>query len=378
MDLSFNTEQEQLRQDVRAFLAQECDRAVVRELEESELGYSPEMWKKMADRGWLGLVFPEAHGGQGKGFMDLVVLMEEFGRCPCPCPFQTGVLQSGLTLLELGSEAQKRDYLPRIVGGDLRFSLCLTEPSASYDPWGVQVRGMTRGESWVLNGAKMFIQYAASADYYLVVARTRDNDDDPSDGLSLFLVDAGSDGISRTPLVTIADDKQCEIIFDQVLVPRQNLVGPLHQAWPAVRKVMTLCTIAMCAEMAGGTQAALEYAVEYSKHRVQFGRPIGSFQAIQHYAANMLTDSDAARLSAYEAASLVDAGEPYEMVASQAKAVCSEAYQRVTATGHQILGGLGFYKELDMQLWYRRAKAMEQFFGDADYHRERVAQLMGL
>ncbi len=378
MDLSFSQEQEQFRQEVLDFLAQECDRTVVRQLEQSELGYSPEMWRQMAQRGWLGLVFPAEYGGRGKGFLDLVVLMEELGRCPCPCPYQTGVLQPGLVLLELGSAAQKRRYLPAIAGGDLRFSFCLTEPSASYDPGGVQVRGMNRGESWVLNGAKLFIQYAASADQYLVVARTRDNDDDPADGLSLFLVDAASEGIARTPLVTIADDKQCEIIFNQVLVPRENLVGPLHRAWPAVQKAMTLCTIALCAEMAGGTQAALEYAVEYSKHRVQFGRPIGSFQAIQHYAANMLTDSDAARLSAYEAASRVDAGLPYDMETSQAKAVCSEAYQRVTAKGHQILGGIGFYKEIDMQLWYRRAKAMEQLFGDADYHRERVAQLMGL
>ena len=377
MDLSFSEEQEAFRGDVRDFLQAECDRFVVRDLEQSELGYSAELWKKMAERGWLGLVFPEAYGGRGKTWLDLVVLMEEIGAAPCPTPYQTGVLQSGLALLELGSEVQKKEYLPKMLSAGLRFSLCLTEPSASYDPWGLQVRGMTRGQDWVINGTKLFIQYAASADYLLVVARTRDSDD-PADGLSLFLVDANTEGIGKTALVTIADDKQCELVFNQALVPRANLVGPLHGAWPALQKVLTLSTVALCAEMAGGTQAALDYAVDYSKIRVQFGRPIGSFQAIQHYAADMLTLTDAARLSAYEAAWRVDEGLPYEMEASSAKAVCSGAFSRVTAKGHQIMGGIGIYKELDMQLWYRRAKAAEQFFGDADYHREKVAQLMSL
>ena len=209
------------------------------------------------------------------------------------------------------------------------------------------------------------------------VARTRDTDD-PADGLSLFVVDATTEGIGKTGLVTSADDKQCELVFTQVIVPRTSLVGPLHGAWPGIHKALTLSTIALCAEMAGGTQAALNYAVDYSKIRVQFGRPIGSFQAIQHYAADMLTASDAARLSVYEAAWRVDEGMPYAMEASAAKAVCTEAYNFVTQKGHQIMGGIGIYKEMDMQLWYRRAKAAEQFFGDADYHRERVAQLMEL
>ncbi|MCH7553082.1 MAG: acyl-CoA/acyl-ACP dehydrogenase, partial [Chloroflexi bacterium] len=358
MDLSFSAEQDTFRATLREFMAKECDRMAVRDWEESELGYSADVWRKMGELGWLGIVFPKKYGGQGSAWLDLVVLMEELGANPCPTPYQTGVLQSGLALLELGSEKQKKTYLPKILSGDLRFSLCLTEPSASYDPWGLQVRGMTRGEHWVLNGTKLFIQYAASADYYLVVARTRDADDD-ADGLSLFLVDANTEGIGKTPLISISDDKQCELVFNQVLVPRENLVGTLHNAWPALRKVMTLSTIALSAEMAGGTQAALNYAVDYAKFRVQFGRPIGSFQAIQHYAADMLIASEAARFSAYEAAWRVDEGMPYEMETSAAKAICSEAYTKVTAKGHQILGGVGIYKEMDMQLWYRRAKAME-------------------
>ena len=377
MDLGFSEAQEAFREELQAFMAAECDRRLVRDLEESDLGYSPDMWRAMAGRGWLGLIFPEAYGGGGRSWTDLVVLMEEIGRQPCPVPYQTGVLQSGLALLELGTEAQKAECLPRILDGGLQFRFCLTEPSGSYDAGGVEVRALPRGEDWSLNGTKLFIQYGASADYYLVAARTRDSED-PADGVSLFVVDAASPGIGLTSLVTMAEDKQTEIVFNQTMVPGTRLVGPLHGAWPALRKVLDLSTVALCAEMSGGMQAALDYAVEYSKIRIQFGRPIGSFQAIQHHAANMLIEMDAARYSAYEAAWRVDEGLPYEMETSMAKALCTEAYQNVTATGHQILGGVGFYKELDMQLWYRRAKSAEAFFGDAEYHRERIAQLMGL
>ncbi len=377
MDLSLNEQQEMLKKTARDFLAQECPTNLVRELEESEKGYSPDIWKKMAEMGWLGLIYPEKFGGLGGSFEDLTVLLEEIGRAVCPSPYQTCVIQSGLALLELGSESQKQQFLPKIASGELVFCFCLTEPSASYEASGVAARAILKGDAYTLNGTKLFIQYAKSADYFLVVARTKESAS-PKDGLSLFIVDATSPGVGITPLRTIADDKQCEIVFNKVAVPKTNLVGSIDAAWPAIEKVIGLSTIAQCAEMIGGIQAALELAVDYSKVRVQFGRPIGSFQAIQHYAANMLTDSDAAKLSVYEAAWRVSKGLPYEMEASVAKAVCSEAYQRVTAKGHQILGGIGFYKEMDMQLWYRRAKSMEQLFGDADYHREKVAQMLKL
>ena len=377
MDLAFNEQQEMLRKAVRSFLQQECDRIVVRELEESDLGYSPEHWRKIAGLGWTGIIFPEQYGGAGGSFLDLVVLLEEFGRNPFPSPYQTAVVQSGLALLEMGSEAQKRRYLPPLLKGELMLTFALTEPSATYEPSGVELRAFPRGDGYALSGTKLFVQYAKGADAYLVVARTEDGPD-PAHGLSLFVVDAKSKGIGLTSLKTIADDKQCELVFNQVAVPGENLVGPLHGAWPGLQKVLALSAIALSAEMAGGTQAALDLAVDYAKTRVQFGRPIGTFQAIQHYAANMLTDSDAARYTVYEAAWRVSAGLPFLLEASEAKAICSEAYQRVTAKGHQILGGIGFYKEMDMQLWYRRAKAMEQLLGDPDYHREKVAQLMEL
>jgi alkylation response protein AidB-like acyl-CoA dehydrogenase len=377
MDIAFSPEQEAFRKEVRDFLTASCDRATIRRLEKSDLGYSPDHWRAMAQMGWLGLAFPKEYGGRSKGFTELCILLEEFGRHPFPTPYQNAVLQSGLALLHLGTESQKKAWLPKLIDGSSRFALCLTEASASYDPWGINVRAIMRGQEYALNGAKLFIQYGASADHYIVVARTRDTEDH-ADGVTVFLVYANAKGITKTPLKSMAADQQCEVVFNQVMVHRQNILGPLHKAWPALQKVITIATIATCAEMAGGARAALEHAVEYAKHRVQFGKPIGSFQAIQHYAANMLTDADAATLATYDAASRVDAGLPHEMEASEAKAICSEACQRVTAKGHQIMGGIGFYTEQDMQLWYRRAKVFEQLFGDANYHRGKVAQLMML
>ena len=376
MDLAFSQQQEMLRTSVREFLGRECDRLTVRELEASELGYSKDLWRKVADLGWLGIIFPQAHGGLGGSFQDLVIVLEEFGRGPFPSPYQTTIVQSGLTLLELGSETQ-RQLLSQIIAGEVLCSFALTEQTASYEPGAVELRATPEGDGFKLTGSKLFIQYAGGADYLLVVARTRETSD-PEEGLSIFLVESGAAGVGMTPLNSIGGDKQCEVTFDGAVTPVHSLVGPLHGAWPALSKVLALSTITLSAEMAGGAQAALELAVEYSKARVQFGRPIASFQAIQHYAADMLIEADAARFAVYEAAWRVDSGLSYELEASEAKAICSEAYQNVTARGHQILGGIGFYQEMDMQLWYRRAKAMEQLMGDADYHREKVAQLMGL
>ncbi|MBM4405161.1 MAG: acyl-CoA dehydrogenase [Chloroflexi bacterium] len=377
MDISFTPEQEAFCKAVRGFLAAHCDRTVVRQLEAGDLGYSQDHWRAMAQMGWLGLAFPAAYGGQGKGFTELAILLEEFGRHPFPTPYQNAALQSALAILHLGSESQKKAHLSKLFDGSSRYAFCLTEASASYDPWGVNVRAIMRGPEYAINGAKLFIQYGASADHYIVVARTRDTEDH-ADGITVFLVEANAKGITKTPLKSMADDKQCEIVFNQVMVSRQNILGTLHKAWPALQKVITLSTIAASAELAGCARAALEHAVDYAKHRVQFGKPIGSFQAVQHYAADMLTAADAATLAVYDAASRVDQGLSHVIEASQAKAVSSDAALRVTAKGHQIMGGIGVYKERDMQLWYRRAKVMEQLFGDAQYHREKVAQLMML
>jgi len=377
MDFALNEEQEMLRKMSRDFLENECPKTLVREMEEDEKGYSPELWKKMAELGWMGLVFPEEYGGEGMNFLDLTVLIEELGRALVPGPYLSTVVYCGLSILAAGTDEQKREFLPKIAKGDLTLSLALTEPSATWDAAGVTVAAVPEGVDFVISGTKLFISDAHVADYLLCVARTKESGD-KEDGITLFLVDAKSPGISCTPLKTIASDRQFEVVFDKVRVPRKNMLGEPDRGWAVIKEMLPQAMLAQCALMVGGAQQVLEMTVNYAKERVQFGRPIGSFQAIQHKCADMAIDVDGCRFITYQAAWKLSEGLPCALEVSMAKAWVSEAYRRTCVEGHQIHGGIGFIKDHDMQLYYRRAKASELMFGDADYHRELVAQQIGL
>ena len=377
MDLGLSEEQQMIQTSARDFLEKECPKTLVREMEEDEKGYSAELWKKMADLGWLGLVFPEKLGGSEFSFLDLAVLLEEQGRALLPGPFFSTVVLSGMPILTFGSDAQKAEHLPKIAAGDEIVVFAQTEPSATWEASGVELTAKSLGDNFVLNGTKLFISYGHVADYLLVVARTSDKGS-AEDGITLFLVDAKNPGISYEPLKTIASDHQSEITFKNVSVPVGNVLGEVDKGWPIVRKIGAWGAAGKCAEMVGGAQEVLEMSVEYAKQRVQFGRPIGSFQAIQHHCANMVTDVDGSRYIAYEAIWRLSEGLDSDKEVSMAKAWVSDAYRRVCALGHQIHGGIGFTKEHDMQLFFRRAKAAELAFGDGDYHRELVAQHLGI
>ena len=377
MDLGLSEEQEMLKASARDFLQKECPKQLVRQLDESDEGYSSELWRKMAKQGWMGLVFPERYGGSGGSFLDLTVLLEEMGHNIVPGPFFSTVVLGGLTILAAGSEEQKMEILPRVAGGEMILSFALTEPTASYDAAAVRTKAVARNGGFVISGTKLFVLDASVADCVLCVARTGETKN-PEDGITIFLVEAKSPGVRCTLLETLARDKQCEVIFDNVSVPGNNIIGKLGEGWPVVRDVLQKAAVAKCAEMVGGAQAALEMAVDYAKERVQFGRPIGSFQAVQHYCANMVTDVSGSRFITYKAAWKVSEGLPAALDVAIAKAWTSEAYGRVTLLAHQIFGAVGFTMDHDMHLYYRRAKAGEIIFGDADFQRAIVAQELGL
>jgi alkylation response protein AidB-like acyl-CoA dehydrogenase len=377
MDLGFSEEQEMLRTTARDFLTKECPSELVKKLAEDEKGYSPELWKKMAELGWMGLAFPEEYDGMGMTFLDLVILLEEMGRACLPGPYFSTVVLAGYTILEAASEEQKKELLPKIANGDLILTLALTEPSARYEPDAITIEASRDKDDYVINGTKLFVPDANVADYMICVARTKDGAS-PEKGITLFLVDAKGPGISITLLKTIAGDKQCEVIFNNVRVPKGNIIGELDKGWPVVDKILQKATVGLCAQMVGGAQKVLEMSVNYAKERVQFGRPIGSFQAIQHHCANMVTDVDGSKYITYEAAWKLSEGLPATTEVSMAKAWVSEAYRRVTLLGHQIHGAIGFCMDHDMPLYFKRAKAAEPTFGDADFHREMVAKQLGL
>jgi len=377
MDLALSEEQEMVKKMARDFLTDKFPKTAVKEIEESELGYSPELWREMAGLGWMGLALPEKYGGGDMSFLDLAVLLEEMGRACLPGPYFSTVVLGGLTILDTGSEEQKQEYLPKIASGEAIFTLALTEPSARYDAAAIETEAAADKDAYILNGTKLFVPDAHIADYMLVVART-DEKSKGEEGITIFMVDAKSPGISHTVLKTIANDKLCEVVFNQVKVPKENVLGQLNQGWSEVQKIIQRAAVAKCCEMVGCIQQALDMTVDYAKERKQYDRPIGSFQVIQHYCADMATDVDGTRLSTYQPAWMLSEGLPCTKEVAIAKAWAGEACQRVMALAHQIHGAIGVTIDHDLQYYTRRAKAAEGSFGDANFYREIVAQEMGL
>jgi alkylation response protein AidB-like acyl-CoA dehydrogenase len=374
MKLTLTEEQEMLKKTARDFLADKCTKTFVKQMEESETGYSRELWQEIAELGWMGLAFPEKYGGGDMNFLDLAVLLEEMGRACLPGPFFSTVILGGLPILDVGSEEQKQEYLPKLMRGEKIFTLALTEPVyRKYDASSVTVEATLDDGNYVISGTKLFVPDAHIADYLLCVARTR-----PENGVTIFLTDANNPRINYTVLKTIAGDKLCEVVFDQFPVPKANILGQLDQGWSAVQKILEWATVGKCCELVGNMQQILEMTLDYARERKQFDRPIGSFQIIQHYCADMATDVDCARLSTYQAAWMLSEGLPCTKEVAIAKAWIGEASQRVSALAHQIHGAIGVTIEHDLHFYTRRAKAAELAFGDANFYREIVAKEMGL
>ena len=376
MDWGLSEEQEIVKKVARDFLVEKCSKELVREMEEDEKGYSLQMWQEMAGLGWMGIVFPENYGGSDMSFLELSVLLEEMGRACLPGPFFSTVILGGLPILDVGTDEQKQQYLSKIASGRAIFTLALTEASARYDVSSIEVKATADNNAYIIDGTKLFVPDAHIADYMLCVARTSETAK-AEDGITIFIVDAKSPGISCTVLKTIANDKLCEVVFDQVRVPKENILGELDGGWSEVQKIIERAAVAKCCEMVGGMQQVVEMTVEYAKLRVQFGAPIGSFQAIQHHCVNMLMDVDSSKAITYEAAWRLTKGLPCTREAAMAKAFVSDAYRRVVILGTQAHGGVGIMEEHDMQLYFRRAKAGELAFGDARFHRKTVAHRLG-
>jgi alkylation response protein AidB-like acyl-CoA dehydrogenase len=375
MDFGFSQEQEMLRATARKFFENECTSEFVRARMEEDAAVTPDFWKKLAEQGWLGLVYPEEFGGTGLGFVDLTVLMEEMGRAVMPGPFFSTLL-GGLTILEAGSTDQKKEWLAKLSDGAAKATLAWTEPSARWDAAGVTTAARNAGGKWTLTGTKLFVPDAHVADVLLVVARTSEGKR-PEDGVSLFLVERGARGLQTKLLPTMDQTRKlCEVKLDDTSA---TLLGAKDAGWAPLDRVVQRATVALCAEMCGGAQKVLDMTTEYAKIRIAFGKPIGSYQGVKHRAADMLVDVENAKSLTYYAAWAVDENVPEAALAcSMAKAYTSDAYRKVAGAGIQLHGGIGFTWEHDLHLYFKRAKSSEFTFGDATYHREKVAQLISL
>ncbi|MEE9612536.1 MAG: acyl-CoA dehydrogenase family protein [Desulfatiglandales bacterium] len=367
MNLDFTSEQDMLRESATKFFAKECPFSKVKELEESEKGYSPELWQQMTDLGWPGMLFPEEYGGYGGQFMDMIVIQEEIGKAVYPSPFFSTVIQCGLTILEGGTEDQKKDLLAKIAEGSLIMALAQHEEDGSYLFSGIKMMAELIGDQYVLNGKKMFVQDANIADKLIVVARAG------NDGITLFLVDAKDPGLKCTKMPTIGMDNTCEVIFKDVRVPRENIIGPLGNGWEIIEKMSAKASVAKSAEMVGSCKVCIDMTAAYAKEREQYGKPIGGYQIIQHYMANMMLAYDTSSSYLYRVVWMIDEGMDFATEASVLKANINENYKFISERAVQIHGGIGTTREGDIGLFYRRAKSFEYILGDTDFHYEKVA-----
>lgn len=376
MDLRLSETQEILKKMARDFLTTECPKTMIRKLEQTEEGYSPEVWKKMAELGWMGLIIPEQYGGMGYTFQDLVVLLEEIGRNILPGPL-IATITSTFPILEAGTEEQKKELLPRIAQGNSILTTALLETEGVFDASGIALKATARGNDFVLNGTKLFVEMAHVANYILCVTRTKDGAP-PEKGITLFLVDARTPGISCEVMPTTAADKLCEVRFKDAVVPGKNMLGKVNEGWPIVEMMMRKGAIAKSAESVGAIETCVEMTVAYSKERVQYDRPIGSFQALQHKMADMWTAMETSRYLVYEVAWMESQGLPCAKQASMAKAYVNEVYKDVSKWAVRLHGAIATSADHDIPLYYRRSKAADIAFGSTDFHRELVAQKIGL
>jgi len=377
MDFSFTEEQEMLRILARDFLSKECSKAKVRGLDKDERGYDPHIWHSMAELGWMGLIFPEEYGGMGASFMDLVILTEEMGRNILPGPFFSTIALCALPLLEYGSSEQKTKFLPRIAKGEDIWTFALAESSGRYKTSEIELRAVLEGTNYVLQGCKFFVTDAHVADYILVVGRNGE-DSRPEDGITLFIVDAKELNVRMEVISTIGGDRQFKVSFDKVAVPKDDILGEIGNGWDIVEFILQRAAVLKCAEMSGACQAVLDMTSTYAKERIQFDRPIGSFQAIQHKLADMLLDVEAVQYLLYQAAWGISVGSPSPWQISAAKAKANESYQRICIEAIAAHGAIGYTMDHDIGLYYRRVKAAEFAAGDTDLHREVIAIKLGL
>ena len=371
MDLSLSEEQQLLKQGVEDFVAREAPREAVIELSESDLGYSPEHYARVAELGWLGAAIPERYGGAGLGLTDAAVLFEAFGYAALPGPFISSGVISALVVEEAGSEEQRAELLPRIASGQAIAVLALTEPGYNWGPEGVHLRAAERGGDYVLDGAKLFVHDAIGATHFITAVRTGDDG-----GLTLLVVDASAPGVSVRRLRGFTGS-ECVVRFEGVRVPASAALGEAGAAEAPLLRALTKAAPVLSAYQVGGGQAVFDMAVDYSRERHQFGQPIGRFQHVQNHIIQLVNHVDASRWTTYEALWRFDSGKPGAEVASHlAKAVTSEGFVHAVNYSHEAHAGVGVMHEYGLTLYTTLSRSLYHQLGSPRYHRRQLADLL--
>jgi alkylation response protein AidB-like acyl-CoA dehydrogenase len=374
LDFGFSEEQEMLRDAAKRFLADNCSTKFVRQMMAHETAHDGAFWDKLVGLGWPGLMIPENYGGQGGTFLDLTVIAEEAGKALIPGPFFATTMLGAPTLLEGGSEAQKKDLLAKMAAGRMIATVAIAEAAGRFDAGGIELKAEKKGSRYTLNGEKFFVPDAHVADAIIVAARTGAGAGE--DGITLLCVPASEKGVTVTQLKTVdMTRRMCHVKFDNVAA--SEVIGKADAGWPVLRRTLDVAAASLSAELVGTAQKALDIAVEYAKTRVQFGKPIGSFQAVKHKCVDMMVAVENARSLTYYACWTVDERVPEAVSAvPMAKAYASDMGKNVTSEAIQVHGGIGFTWEHDMHLYHRRALAGEANLGNAPVHREVVARTL--
>lgn len=377
MDFSYSEVQLMLQDSVQKFVQKSYDHETRSKIVDSEDGYSKENWQLFAELGWLAVPFSEEDGGLGGSAVDLIVMMEEFGKANLVEPFSATAVLSGGLIAELAEGERKAQLLEQLVTGNLQLACAYAEPGSRFNLSKVTTSATTEGDNIVINGSKIAVLNASNADQLLVVARESGAETD-AEGISLFMVDAKSDGISINAFTNMDGRKSSEVIFDSVKLSAEDRLGEQGKALAALQKTVDRATVGVCAEAVGAMESLLQKTVEYSKTRKQFGTVIGTFQALQHRMADMFIECQLARSIVVMAAMQLDgsSGELEKTKAvSAAKSRIGKAIRHVSQESIQIHGGIGMTDELDVGHLFKRVTAIDIMFGNADYHTERFASL---
>jgi len=374
MDVLPGEEEQMVKNLAREFLEAECPPSLAREMEKDNLGYPPELWKKISDLGWFGMSLPETYGGQGLPLSYLGLISEELGRVIAPVPFHSTMV-AALTIAADGTDQQKQSILPHISSGDMILTWAFQELNPKLNPESIRTTATETDGGYVLNGTKMFVDNYVAADKILITCRTSPATE-ISSGLSMFIIDTNLSGMVETPLVTIAKDKQSKVTFEGVKISKDDLIGELDQGWDIAVDMLDRGTALLCAQMVGAARKDIEIGIEYAKNRVAFGRPIGAFQSVQHMCADMTIWVDGAQMLTYEALWKMDEGIPASVDVSQAKAFCNDKCQAAVRSSQVLHGGMGFMMEFDLHLWYRRVCAWTMRLGTSFEHRARVSKAL--
>jgi len=376
MEFSLNEETKMLQSTAEKFCREKSPSSFVKNMIKDKNGFSEDHWKEIAQLGWLGLIYDEKYGGIGGSFFDLFILFEEVGKTQLPSPFLCSAVFAGLLLNEAGDENLKKAYLPSMIQGKKILTIGLRNEQGQYDhpTPALDAQEIERG-SYVVRGTRILVPYAHVADEIIVCANLKGK---KAFGPTLLKVAGKASGVKKTLLNTLTGEKTFGVVFEGVKVSAKDIVGKIGQGGAYVDKVLPKVITLKCGEMVGGLSRVLTMTVDYVKQRIQFGRPLGALQVVQHYCADVSTFLDTSRMIAYQAASMIDAGLPCAKEVAMAKAWVSDAYKKSAQIAHQLHGGIGFAEEHDLHLYYKHAKVSELDFGDSWYQRQKVAEAMGL